>query len=72
MCSLDLERKYTDQVKLNQRRMEEFERKCKEVLGCFKTLSGFKATFYDKNVKLTSIYSRDKEDNYLVFKVSCL
>lgn len=48
--------------------MEEFERKCKEVLHAFKQLSGYKITFYDRTVKLQSVYSKSKE-NFLIFKV---
>ena len=65
---LELEQKLKDQIILNQRRMEEFERKCKEVLSVFKHLSGFKITFYDKKVKLQTVFSKSKE-NYLIFKV---
>jgi hypothetical protein len=68
---LELEQKLKDQQLLNQRRMEEFEKKCKEVLSVFKHLSGFKVTFYEKTVKLQSICVKSKE-NFLVFKVKFL
>ena len=48
--------------------MEEFDRKCKEVLAAFKNLSGYKITFYNQTVKLQSVYVKSK-DNFFVFKV---
>jgi hypothetical protein len=66
----ELRKTNNDQVLLNQRRMQEFERKSKQVLNIFKNLTGFSFKLYTDNriVKLKNIYCKSDE-NYLIFKV---
>ncbi len=66
----DLEQQLKDQVKLNQRRMQEFERKSREILGVFKALTGYSFRLYSDNriVRLKSIWAKDSEEA-LLFKV---
>jgi hypothetical protein len=65
---IELEEKLKDQVLINKRRMEEFERKSKEILSILKHLTGFRITFYETTVKLQTVYIKSK-DNFFVFKV---
>ena len=68
LLSLELEEKLKDQVLINKRRMEEFERKSKEILSILKHLTGYRISFSETTVRLQTVYMKSK-DNFFIFKV---
>ena len=64
---IELEEKLKDQVLIDKRRMEQFERKSKEILSIFKHLTGYRISFFETIVKLQTVYMKSK-DNFFYSK----
>ena len=65
---IELEEKLKDQVLIDKRRMEQFERQSEEILSIFKHLTGYRISFSETTVKLQTVYMKSK-DNFFIFKV---